>query len=187
MLYVTAIATSTCSNGPFLTHAGPCAYDQYGRPIAGNINICENFFRKSHEWKKDVQLLLRQLTHITIMLSSLWNQFVNTTTGDLIPVEDVYDTTVDPPLLKSPILLQTVRVHFNCSTADGLPLQSSSSSQWHMRYLFSESMSAINGGIISQQYFFSKFTMALMVWFYIFIIISSFDKFQPLINDQISE
>ena len=127
--------------------------------MAGNINVCEYFFDGTFEWKKDVQTMLHEMTHITIMLSSLWDSFINST-GDVIPESQVYDDSVDPPILKSPILLQMVRDHFNCESADGLPIQSTSSSHWHSRYVFSENM---NPTLFTSQMFYSKFTLALMV------------------------
>ena len=162
MLYITANESSSSCGGSTLAHAGPCAYDQYGRPMAGNINVCDYFFSETPEWKKDVQTMLHEMTHITIMISSLWDEFRDTTTGDTIPVADIYDTTVDPPILKGPVLLQTIRDHLDCDTIDGLPVQSSSSSHWHTKYAFTENM---NPTIWSQQMFYSKFTLALMVCF----------------------
>ena len=161
ILYVTAYATSSCG-GTTLAHAGPCVNDQYGRPIAGNINVCSNFFSGINEWKKDVQTMLHEMSHITIMLSALWDEFRDSN-GDIIPQEQVYDTTVIPPVLKSPLLLQTARDHFNCPTLNGLPVQNVNSSHWHEKYVFSETMIP---SIYTQQMFYSKFTLALMVYIY---------------------
>ena len=161
MLYITANESSPSCGGSTLARAGPCAYDQYGRPMAGNINVCDYFFSETIEWKKDVQTMLHEMTHITIMISSLWDEFRDGN-GDVIDVDEVYDTTVDPPILKSPVLLQTVKDHFGCDTADGLPVQSSTSSHWHTKYAFTENM---NPTIWTQQMFYSKFTLALMVCF----------------------
>eukprot|EP01084_Bolivina_argentea_P144858 254053_1 len=115
VLYVTNYATTSCSGGTTLAHAGPCAYDQYGRPIAGNINVC-NYFFSDHEWKTVTDTMLHEMTHITIMLQELWDGFRDSS-GEIIPEADVYDDSVVPPVLKSPILLQTVRDYFNCPSS----------------------------------------------------------------------
>ena len=158
MLYVTALSTSSCS-GSVLAHAGPCAYDQYGRPMAGGINVCEYFFSGDFEWKKDVQTMLHEMTHITIMISSLWDGFRDSD-GNTIDVADVYDTSVSPPIIKSPLVLQATKDHFDCQTVEGLPIYSTSSSHWHPRYTLYENM---RPPIWSQQMYYSKFTLALMV------------------------
>ena len=161
MLYITALNTSICSQSSKpRSYAGPCAFDQYGRPIAGGINLCPKFFSSTPPWKQDVQQILHETTHISVFVSGLYNQFRNTTTGDLIPRDDVFDNSVSPPILKSPILLQTARDHFGCPTMNGVPLDPSSIAHWNMRYIFSETMNPL---IITQQYFYSKFTLALMV------------------------
>ena len=54
--------------------ATPCYYDQFGRPIAGNININPHHFF-SVDWKKNVQTMLRAFTRIVVMHSNLWNKF----------------------------------------------------------------------------------------------------------------
>ena len=158
MLYITADNSSTNCKGSTLAHAGPCAQDQYGRPVAGGINICEAFFDGTAEWKLDTESLLHEMTHITVMLSDLWQHFRDSN-GDIMRIDEVYDGNVDPPVLKSPILLEMVRDHFNCSTVNGLPLDPYSS-HWHERFVFSENM---NPTVYSQQMYYSKFTLALMV------------------------
>ena len=71
------------------------------------------------------------------MQNQLWDGFRNTTTGDTIPEADVWDSTATVPYIKSPNVLQATRDHFNCPTAPGLPLQTTSTSHWHMKYVFS--------------------------------------------------
>ena len=167
MLYVSADdTTSSCASGAS-AHAGPCYYDQYGRPIAGSINICATMY-DSEDWKSDVQTALHEMTHITIMISSLWDDFRDSN-GDKIPFDEVYDQTVSPPEIISPLLRQTVRDHFDCPTATGLPVQTTSTSHWHERYAFAENM---NPTSYSQQSYYSKFTLALMVnsFFFLFVL-----------------
>ena len=75
--------------------------------------------------------MLHEMTHITIMLSALWDEF-KYENGTTIPESEVYDDSVDPPILKSPKLLETVRDHYDCGTADGMAVQSSSAKQIRM-------------------------------------------------------
>merc|ERR1719242_1588726 len=114
MLYVSADdSTSSCEAGAS-AHAGPCYYDQYGRPISGGINICATMIN-DEDWKTDVQTMLHELTHVTIMISGLWDDFRNST-GGIIPLEQVYNAAASPPEIISPVLLQTARDHYDCQS-----------------------------------------------------------------------
>ena len=166
VLYVTHYNTGTCS-GNVLAYAGPCASDQYGRPVAGNINVCPNFFSTT-AWKEDVQTILHEMSHITIMLSGLWDEFRDSN-GDIIPESDVYEysSNVGEYIIHSTKVSELVEEHFGCTTnaGKGLPVVDNGfgtdiGSHWHSRYANMEVMNPTSyGGTI----YYSKFTLALMV------------------------
>eukprot|EP01084_Bolivina_argentea_P165405 287356_1 len=159
VLYISYYDTNSCG-GSTLAHAGTCGYDQYGRPIAGNINICSNFFDGG--WKKDVQTILHEMSHITIMLPSLWDGFRDSN-GNTLAFSDVYeyDSRYNVPIIKSPKVKTLAKEHFNCysNVIKGLPLQSNSSSHWHTKWVYTENM---NPTIWGSSHYYSKFTLALM-------------------------
>eukprot|EP01084_Bolivina_argentea_P279140 477178_1 len=156
ILYVSADGTTTSCQSGAVAHAGPCYQDQYGRPIAGNINICNEFFA-SLSWKGDVGTILHELTHITIM-SDIWDEFRDSN-GDIVPVAQVYDTASDPKEIISTNVKQRVRDHFDCITATGLQLDPYSDSHWHEKYVHAENM---NPKSFSDLTYYTEFTLALM-------------------------
>eukprot|EP01084_Bolivina_argentea_P253787 426442_1 len=155
VLYVSANDNTASCKSTALAHAGPCTFDQYGRPISGNINLCSKFF-SNNDWKQDIGIILHEMTHITIMLKSLWDAFKDYK-GNTIPMNKVYDNS-KAQLITSKVRYKA-REHFNCHKIYGLPVQPSSTSHWHERYLFSETMTATT---FSRQEYFSQFTLALM-------------------------
>ena len=161
MIYVSYYNTNSCS-GSTLAHAGPCAYDQYGRPVAGNINVCSNFFT-STAWKQDVQVMLHEMSHITIMLSGLWDGFKDPATGNDLDFDDVYlyDSNIKTGVIKSTKVKQLAQEHFGCTTPvlKGMPL-TNYSSHWHTKWAAAETLNPTSYGASS---LYSKFTLGLMV------------------------
>ena len=87
--------------------------------------------------------------------------------GNQLNLNEAHDSSVIPTVLKSQHYYKWF-VIIELSKSKGLPLHYSSesslvSAHWSMRYTYSETMiPQINSG----QYFFSEFTLALMVKFY---------------------
>lgn len=160
MIYVSFYDTLYCQYN-VLAHAGPCAFDQYGRPVAGNVNICQKFLN-TKPWKQDVETMLHEISHITIMSVDLWDGFRDSN-GDIMPFEDVYGYTADHgAMIISPAVRAAAKEHFGCTSNTkfkGVPLSSNYSSHWHPKYLFSETMNpTIYGGTVA----YSLLTLALM-------------------------
>lgn len=164
VLYV-SYGSSGCGAST-LAYAGPCTYDQYGRPVAGHVNICP-LMLASEYWKKDVATMVHEVGHVLIMSSGLWDQFRNST-GSIIPKSDVVTTNANDgkDYIISPKVKEVAQDHFGCSSLIGAPLEDGSS-HWDEKYLHSETMTPT---IWSAQQYFSEFTMALMEdsgWYYV--------------------
>lgn len=148
MLYVsygdTGCGTST------LAYAGACAYDQYGRPTAGSVNICRNMLyedtpdgpEQDRFWKKDVATMVHEIGHILIMNSLLWPNFRNPNNPSQSYEQanlTATNTTGDGQRwMMTPNVIAAVREHYNCNTLIGAPLDSDS--HWDEKYLHSETM-----------------------------------------------
>eukprot|EP01084_Bolivina_argentea_P165407 287368_1 len=160
VIYVTYYSTSTCS-GNTLAYAGPCALDQYGRPMAGNINICPKFLQGAEAWKEDVQTILHEMSHVTVMSSGLWHEFKDTN-GNTMLYSDVvtYDDDLETRVIITDKVKTMAQEHFNCDTnvIKGLPLVNDTA-HWHFKWVHSETLTAI---IYGASHYFSKFTLALM-------------------------
>eukprot|EP01083_Nonionella_stella_P015131 42353_1 len=157
VLYVTANFSHPECASHTLAFAGPCVQDQYGRPIAGTMNICSRLLA-TEAWKQDVNVILHEMTHVTVMVKhALWSSFKDSS-GHTIPLENVVNKTVSPPQIITPHVVSKVREHFNCATATGLPLDPLTA-HWNEQHLFSEVMNPIT---YSQQSYYSQFTLALM-------------------------
>lgn len=61
-----------------LAWATVCIQDQFGRPVAGTINICSNMF-DTQEWKLDVDTVTHELTHALVMDPDIWPDFIDDT------------------------------------------------------------------------------------------------------------
>ena len=164
IIYVTYQQTGSCYEKT-LAWAYPCFQDQFGRPIAGTVNICPYIFEDEHYWKEDVVVLIHEITHIVIMAPPLWNDFRDSN-GDKIPHSNVLSEKQSDDLyyITSPNVAQFARSHFNCNTLIGFPLENtgnggSAGAHWDERY----GMSLLMGSTIwgSLQYF-SNLSMALM-------------------------
>ena len=136
------------------------------------INICSTYFFRNNAWKEDVQTLLHEMTHITVMLQALWDGFRDSD-GNTINESEVfsYDSEFETQIVHTPILKSLVQAHYNCSQNNilpGLPVQNGTG-HWHLQYAHSETMTSI---IYGGTHAFSKFTLALMVCTYIYIYIS---------------
>eukprot|EP01083_Nonionella_stella_P165049 548107_1 len=156
VLYVTANESSAYCTPGTLAHAGPCFVDQYGRPTAGTMNICSDFWVRP-TWHEDTEVLLHEMTHITILSDALWS-FFKDGSGNTIPLNEVLDATVSPNEIITPNLISKVKEHFNCDTATGLALDYGSA-HWNERYVFSELM---NPTQFSTQTYYTEFTLAFL-------------------------
>eukprot|EP00484_Ammonia_sp_Unknown_P016949 CAMPEP_0197044084 /NCGR_PEP_ID=MMETSP1384-20130603/20219_1 /TAXON_ID=29189 /ORGANISM="Ammonia sp." /LENGTH=806 /DNA_ID=CAMNT_0042475481 /DNA_START=68 /DNA_END=2488 /DNA_ORIENTATION=+ len=172
VIYVSFAQTLSC--GPAtLAWAHPCYQDQFGRPIAGNLNICPFMFEAPHYWKQDIVVMLHETTHILIMGPELWDDFRDAN-GDKIPQSDIVSEQQPDGLyyITAPTVQQFARLHYDCDTLIGFPLEDtgnagSAGAHWDEKYAMSSLMgSTIWGGL---QYM-TQFTMALMAdsgWYYV--------------------
>lgn len=84
VIYVTSKTDQNCNvNSSTIAWAGACNVDQFGRPIAGTINICPRLF-DAPLWEKDVIVAIHELTHVLGMSSALFPEFINGYTEKLV-------------------------------------------------------------------------------------------------------
>ena len=73
VLYVSYGDFGSCNSGA-AAYAGACSFDQFGRPVTGQVNICTSMIDGIF-WKKDVMIMVHEIGHVLIMSSGLWDQF----------------------------------------------------------------------------------------------------------------
>eukprot|EP01084_Bolivina_argentea_P121673 215617_1 len=165
IIYITYDNTTpSCQNNNVAAHAGACQRDQYGRPIFGALNICSKTISEQ-KWKTDVLIMTHEIGHILIMSTDSWSEFSDTN-GNKIPKNLILDTTDirgdGKPYIISNKVKETARLHFNCDTLEGAPLEGTISgvhSHWDEHYLQSENLGAL---LFNSQQYVSIFTFALM-------------------------
>ena len=81
VVFISVQQTSDC-NSNTLAYALTCVNDQFGRPIAGYINFCENSLT-TKDWSKDVMTTLHELTHALAFSDNLYPWWINPYTGEL--------------------------------------------------------------------------------------------------------
>eukprot|EP01083_Nonionella_stella_P138162 420446_1 len=146
---------SSCASGNTLAYAGACVSDQFGRPIAGSINLCPGVV-STQFWKYDAVTVLHELTHILVMSSSLWNNFWTYST--------VVVNTTDNAWIVTDKVKEVARAHFDCDTLIGAPLENNygagtAVSHWEGKYLMHEYMIGVAFSSLERV---SVFTLALM-------------------------
>eukprot|EP01084_Bolivina_argentea_P107895 192864_1 len=172
VIYVSYGQTQSCGEAT-LAWAAPCFQDQYGRPIAGTVNICPYIFEEDQFWKQDVVVLLHEITHVVIMGPELWQHFRDIN-GNIIPHSNIVSDTQNDGLIyiTSPLVTSFAQSHFGCDILIGFPLENTGSggsagSHWDEHYGMSEVMgSTIWGGL----HYFSNLTLSIMAdsgWYYI--------------------
>jgi len=130
-----------------LAWASPCMQDQYGRPIAGTVNVCPIMFEASERrWKQDVIILTHETAHILIMAPELWDDFRDLN-GDLVGHEKVVSEPQENGLIyiTSPGVAEWSKSHFGCDSLIGFPLENtgsglSASAHWDERHAMSSLM-----------------------------------------------
>ena len=102
ILYISNDDTTSSCNNSALAHAGSCRQDQYGRPVAGTINICNLMIptyppdtTNPEFWKEDVLVMVHEVGHVMIMSSFLWNYFWDPDANAFRNINEVWDTN-DP-------------------------------------------------------------------------------------------
>eukprot|EP01084_Bolivina_argentea_P263912 446870_1 len=173
VIYVSYGKSGSCQSST-LAWAAPCLQDQFGRPIAGTINVCPHMFKDTHYWKQDVVTLVHEMTHVVIMGPPLWHHFRDPITRLAIPYDEVVSDEQRDNLtyIISPKVRAFARKHFGCDSLIGWPLEDTGSggsagAHWDEHYTMSALMgSTIWGGL---QYF-TDLSFSLMEdsgWYYV--------------------
>ena len=149
-----------------LAWAAPCSQDQFGRPVAGTVNICPYLFETEHYWKQDVVVLLHETTHVLVMGPELWDDFRDVDGSPIAHSQVVSEAQSDGLFyITSPRVAAFAREHFGCDALIGFPLENTGSearagAHWDEHYAMSALMgSTIWGGL---QYV-TQLTLALMM------------------------
>ena len=123
--------------------AYPCyLLDGIRRPFAGRIYIENNFDFGKNNLKVFLQtVLFHELTHVFIFDPNLLNI--------LRAVKRINKNGVILPVINTPKVLEKARLHFNCDTLEGVPLEDqggdgSEGSHWESRYMLGDYMISSN-------------------------------------------
>ena len=130
------------------------------------MNLCDSTIpatTNDETYEVDTLIVTHEITHVLIMSSGLWNDFVGYT------LAQVWDTT-DPmgdgnDYIISPRVAEVAQAHYNCPTLVGVPLENSA--HWESKLVFSENMIST---IFGAEQYVSIFTFALMEdsgWYYV--------------------
>ena len=113
------------------------ADDSY-RPVAGNIEIQNNYDFKKKNIKLFLQtILFHELTHIFVFDPNLFNYFN--------AIKEVYLKGEYRKMIATSKVLEKARLHFNCNSLEGIPLENdggfgSANSHWEARYMLGDYM-----------------------------------------------
>lgn len=102
--------------GTFRGYAEPCQFDaDTGRPIVGFINLNP---AKLDSLTQNFPTVVHELFHVLGFKENVFPRFVNDLT---LPALNKSDP--ERPVLQSPKVLERARIHFNCSTLTGAPME----------------------------------------------------------------
>jgi hypothetical protein len=102
--------------GPVRGYAEPCQFDaDTGRPIVGFINLNP---AKLDSLTQNFPTVVHELFHVLGFKESVFPRFVNDLTMPALNKSDP-----DRPFLQSPKVLERARIHFNCSSLTGAPME----------------------------------------------------------------
>jgi len=133
-----------------LAFASECQHDQINRATIGFINFDPASLDSqiSDTYPTKLGATTHELSHVLGYSSGKFDQFVNPD-GSSIPQSSVVFSQTSPrgdgviTKIKTPIVLETVRRHFNCSTLDGAEIENQGSngtaySHWEKRLFGNE-------------------------------------------------
>ncbi|CAD5121346.1 DgyrCDS9869 [Dimorphilus gyrociliatus] len=158
ILYIQSIVTERCQKDKrhLLAYAKYCKRDHWGRPIAGYVNICPNFFTSdSFSIGKAKMIALHELFHALGFTKDLFHDYQSCDlqgkcTKHVNPVKDIYYAK----RLVTPKVVEMTREHFNCTKKSvlndfGPMLQKDSNgditSHWDSSLMYSSIMTSTVG------------------------------------------
>ncbi|QDZ18558.1 zinc metallopeptidase [Chloropicon primus] len=129
LLYLTSKNSPTCSLIPTSpSHGEYCKTDQFGRPIALNLNFCPGTFTTSlAERSRLLTATIRAILHALVFDKRLVGSFTDFRTGQpwSNPIEESYGLGRKTVLLKTAAATEAARSHFGCTDLPGLELENS--------------------------------------------------------------
>jgi leishmanolysin len=143
--------TAWPTQGSVAAWASNCLVDQFGRPIAGHMNIGPNAMGSS----SDANLLVvmtHEMLHALGFASYRFDNFMNPSGQLYVPVKQTTlgsgSKTKRAWLLNSPRVVEAAREYFDCPTLEGLELEDNledgkPGSHWDERNLREEIMTPV--------------------------------------------
>lgn len=166
VIFVTARPTT----GSTLAWALTCGYDQYGRPIYGQINIGPNRLNPDDKraFNEQLGITIHEITHSLGFSSSNFDNFYEYYGGPKRSYSSVVYTDnsgwKSTRKIITPKVVEIAKKHYNCHdwTNAGVELEDyggsgTAGSHWEKRIMYNEYMT----GIAARNPVFSEFTLAL--------------------------
>eukprot|EP01084_Bolivina_argentea_P285897 490353_1 len=119
ILYVSADTDPYCTSNT-VGWATYCVHDQYGRPIAGFIHICD-YAMQLKDWNEDMDVVLHEIFHTIIMSPYLWARFIHNTFSPHLQNFIPYTQVFENGYIKTSKVKQLAQKHYDCNTLQGLP------------------------------------------------------------------
>eukprot|EP01113_Clastostelium_recurvatum_P001673 TRINITY_DN1067_c0_g1_i4.p1 TRINITY_DN1067_c0_g1~~TRINITY_DN1067_c0_g1_i4.p1 ORF type:complete len:686 (-),score=137.85 TRINITY_DN1067_c0_g1_i4:52-2109(-) len=147
--FVAFVTTRPIIGGDILAFGGPCLFDQYGRPIAGQLNINPPSIKvAAADYWMELGTVMHETSH-ALGFTSFTN--FRSPTGFYQPVGNTtnysYANNAPRPasIITSPTVLEWVRTYFACDTLAGAELEDmggpgTAGSHWKKRVFANEYM-----------------------------------------------
>ena len=142
LLILPSLDSKLDSNDVFASARACAVHNKSRRPLAGRIYIQNNFnYNKKNIIIFMQTVLFHEITHILVFEPSLFRSF------KAIKQEEINNEIKS--YIISPKALEKARLHFGCSTLDGIPLEDqggdgSVGSHWEGRYMLGDYMVSVN-------------------------------------------